>query len=152
MEPILLTQSGIEELQIQVARLEEMLKSRRASVERAVQNFGLGDEQYYDRIEVKNETLAELNRYKAILKQAKIVEEVVVHSTDSAVVGSKVNLVSPDISYDIQLVSSIEANPLKNKISIDSPLGQAVAGKRVGDIVEVVTPVGKATFKIESIA
>lgn len=150
MEPILLTQSGIEELQVQVMKLEEMLQRRRASVDRAIQNYGLGDEQYYDRLEIKNETQEELNRYKSILSKAKRVETAVA-SSGVVELGATVHLVSPDVSYEMQIVSSIEANPLKNKVSVDSPIGRSVIGKRVGDMVEVVTPVGRAQFKVESI-
>ncbi|WKZ30690.1 MAG: GreA/GreB family elongation factor [Candidatus Dojkabacteria bacterium] len=152
MEPILLTQSGIEELQMQVSKLEVMLQRRKASVNRTVEWYGSDDEQYFDRLEIKNETQAELDKYKDILRKAKSVETVTTRSTDVVELGSIVHLVNPDTHYEMQVVSSVEANPLKNKISVDSPIGQAVIGRKVGDLVDVSTPVGKAQFRVDRIS
>jgi transcription elongation factor GreA len=49
------------------------------------------------------------------------------------------------------IVGSQEAEPAQGKISNESPLGQAFFGHRVGDIIEVETPKGKAKYKIISI-
>lgn len=50
-----------------------------------------------------------------------------------------------------QLVGEWEADPASQKISHESPLGQALIGKKVGDKVEVEAPVGKITYTILSI-
>ena len=49
------------------------------------------------------------------------------------------------------IVSPHEANLREGKISVKSPIGQALLKKRVGDIVEVEVPVGKMKLRIESI-
>ncbi len=46
------------------------------------------------------------------------------------------------------LVSSIEANPKKNFLSVDSPIGKEILHNKPGDIVFVKTPVGKISVKI----
>jgi transcription elongation factor GreA len=51
-----------------------------------------------------------------------------------------------------QVVGTVEADPLEGKISDESPLGQAVLGKKVGDEVQIVTPVEAASYKIVSLA
>ena len=49
------------------------------------------------------------------------------------------------------LVSPHEANLLEHKISIKSPIGRALLGKKVGDVVEVQVPAGCQKLRIESI-
>ena len=55
-----------------------------------------------------------------------------------------------DVEY--QIVGTKEANPMENRISDESPVGQALMGHKVGDIVEVVTPAGKSKFEILKIS
>ena len=54
-----------------------------------------------------------------------------------------------DIEYVI--VGSSEADSLNNKISNESPLGAAMLGKKVGDIVKVEAPIGVVEYKIVSV-
>jgi len=62
------------------------------------------------------------------------------------------------ISYDdgeteeFKLVGSMEADPFENKISNESPLGIALMQHKIGDIVNVDSPNGGYTIKIENIA
>lgn len=50
------------------------------------------------------------------------------------------------------IVGSQEANPLKNRISDDSPFGRAMVGSAEGDTVVVEAPAGRLTFKIVSVS
>ena len=50
-----------------------------------------------------------------------------------------------------KLVGSSEASSLQNKISNESPFGQALIGAKVGDIVEVEAPAGVIKYKVLSI-
>ncbi len=60
-----------------------------------------------------------------------------------------------DVEYDeeeeYKLVGSSEASSLQNKISNESPFGQALIGAKVGDIVEVEAPAGVIKYKVLSI-
>jgi transcription elongation factor GreA len=49
------------------------------------------------------------------------------------------------------LVGEYEADPINQKISPSSPLGKALVGRKVGEVVEVEAPVGKITYKVVSI-
>lgn len=62
-------------------------------------------------------------------------------------------VVVDDGSYkrEFKIVGKIEADPADGLISNESPIGRALLGKSVGDIVEVETPNGKAGFKILNI-
>jgi len=48
----------------------------------------------------------------------------------------------------ITLVGALEARPVLGKISIESPIGRAIAGHRAGDTVKAVTPRGQSTIRI----
>jgi transcription elongation factor GreA len=52
---------------------------------------------------------------------------------------------------EFNIVSHLEADPMANKISDQSPLGVALIGKKIDDLVEVSAPAGKITYKIVSI-
>ena len=47
-----------------------------------------------------------------------------------------------------QIVGEFEADPMNKKISSTSPIGLALIGKKVGNIVEVNIPAGKVQYKI----
>ena len=49
---------------------------------------------------------------------------------------------------EYKIVGSTEANSLKGKISNESPVGKALIGAKVGDIVEVETQAGTITYKV----
>lgn len=70
---------------------------------------------------------------------------------DIVQIGSKVtvHLNGKDVLFSI--VGAQEANPMEKKISHESPLGQALLGKKIGSVVEVDAPVGKLNYKILSI-
>ena len=53
-----------------------------------------------------------------------------------------------DVENKYQIVGDYEADIVKNKISISSPLAKALIGKEVGDVVEYIAPMGKKSFEI----
>lgn len=61
-----------------------------------------------------------------------------------------------DITYDedmeFKIVGSTEANSLEGKISNESPVGQALMGKKVGDTVDVETQAGVIQYKVLDIS
>lgn len=68
-------------------------------------------------------------------------------------IGSKVALTntrSKD-SFTVMVVSSVEADPDADRISTESPLGEAIFGKKKGDKVTVQAPAGKITYEIKNI-
>lgn len=67
--------------------------------------------------------------------------------------GSKVSLKGESgKSKEYQVVGTVEADPLNGKISDQSPIGQALLGKKEADDVEIVTPAETATYKITAIS
>ncbi|HSX46720.1 MAG TPA: transcription elongation factor GreA [Patescibacteria group bacterium] len=65
-------------------------------------------------------------------------------------IGSMVTLKNHD-TKKFQVVGTVEADPLNGKISDESPIGQALLGKKVGDSVEIATPSDTNTYKVVAI-
>jgi transcription elongation factor GreA len=67
--------------------------------------------------------------------------------------GTKVKIrdIKSKEEYDYQIVGSTEADPASNRISNESPVGSALLGHQVGDIVDIEVPGGKIRFKIVNI-
>ena len=67
--------------------------------------------------------------------------------------GSSVTVVNKARKKTVyKLVGSAEAKPLEGKISNESPVGQALLDRKVGDVVEVSTPAGIAELKITKVS
>ncbi len=85
------------------------------------------------------------------LENAQIISN---NNKDVISVGSTITIsyVDDNEKEEYKIVGSLEADPFNNKISNESPIGAAVIGKKVNDIVTVETPNGSFDVKIESIA
>ncbi len=71
----------------------------------------------------------------------------------SAGIGSVVTIQDEDgDEEEYKLVSSVEADPFNNKISVDSPIGIAIKGHKTGDTVLVESPNGGYNIKIINVA
>lgn len=66
-------------------------------------------------------------------------------------VGATVSVKVAGVQHQFSIVGEWEADPANKKISDSSPLGQALVGKKVGDIVEVEAPAGKVKYTIVKI-
>ena len=92
---------------------------------------------------------ARIDELEKLLKNAEVVveEEIDVNKIN---IGCKVKLL--DVEYDEEMefyiVGSTEANSLQNKISNEAPVGRALIGKSVGDVVDVETQAGIIQYKV----
>ena len=90
-----------------------------------------------------------IEELEKLLKNAEVVveEEIDVNKIN---IGCKVKLL--DVEYDEEMefyiVGSTEANSLQNKISNEAPVGRALIGKSVGDVVDVETQAGIIQYKV----
>ena len=67
--------------------------------------------------------------------------------------GSKVELKNDKgTSKEFHVVGTVEADPLRGKISDESPIGAALLGKKVGDLIEIKTPNEVSHYKIVDIS
>jgi transcription elongation factor GreA len=65
--------------------------------------------------------------------------------------GSSVDLAGPSGTKTYLIVSEYESNPVERKLAMTSPIGAAIMGKKVGDVVNVETPNGNVQFTISAI-
>ena len=74
-------------------------------------------------------------------------------ATDKVVFGAKVTIEDIDTGEErkYQLVGPLESDISENKISVTSPLGKALIGKKIGDAINVQTPGGLRNFEIMDI-
>ncbi len=78
-------------------------------------------------------------------------EEAQRRSDGTVELGSRVRVADDEGEEEYLIVSSAEADPRNGRISISSPVGRALAGHRVGDSVEAMTPAGIRRMTIVSI-
>jgi len=73
--------------------------------------------------------------------------------TDSAAYGSKVVLYDYETEKEVEyrLVSAEESDIAKGDISITSPIGRSIVGKKVGDDIEIITPSGRKDCELRSL-
>ena len=84
-----------------------------------------------------------------LLKNAEVVVEDEI-DLEKISVGCQVKVLEMDEDEEMEfrIVGSTEANSLQNKISNESPVGHALLGKKVGDVVDVETQVGVIQYKV----
>jgi transcription elongation factor GreA len=153
-KPEYLTQEGLDALAKRVTYMKEIRRPEVAERLRlALQDGGeLTENSEYE--DAKNEQAfieAEISRMSQILLNAVVIDDT--GAKDSVQVGARVKIVEKGTkdTETYQLVGSAEANPLLGKISIESPLGKELLGKKKGDKVTVKAPDGAITFVIQEI-
>lgn len=134
------------------AELADLKKKKREVAERINRAKELGDlsenAEYQDAKEemafVEGHAL-ELEDY---INRAVIIEQ---KNGDTVTVGSTVTVKTGTREKSYTIVGANEADPLAGRISNETPLAQALLGRRVGDIVEVTVPSGKTSYTIVKI-
>jgi len=147
---ILITRSGYKDLKNE---LDDLIRNKRREVaERLKEAKDFGDltenSQYED---AKNEQAfveGRILQINDILSKAEIVLER--HNARSVKIGSSVTLknINSNETVRYRLVSSVESDPLNNKISYESPLGTSIIDKKVGSTVKVEVPAGVIKYEI----
>ncbi len=150
----ILTYAGLKKLEDE---LEDLKVNRRKEVsgkiKEAREQGDLSENAEYDAAKDEQRDIeARIEEIEKILKNAEVVVE---DEVDSSVISVGCKIEVHDMEYDedmnFQIVGSTEANSLKGKISNESPVGKALIGSKVGDIVEVEVPAGIVQYKILSI-
>ena len=153
-EDIVLTVSGKKKIEDELEQLRSFEMPALAIRIREARDLGDLSENfdYQDAKRQQGFIAGRISDLNAMLDRAQIVEAIV--GGDTVGMGSTVNL--RDLDFDDELtytiVDPISADPTNDKISISSPVGQALLGKKVGDTVEVNTPGGKSRLEILSLA
>jgi transcription elongation factor GreA len=146
-----LTQSGLDELQSELDTLAGKRTGIANAIKTAREQGDLSENAEYqaaraeqDRNEARISELEHIVQNVEIIKKPKAATKVQL--------GSVVKLKSDSKDKEFQVVGTVEADPLNGKISDESPIGQALLGKSVGDSVELVTPAESITYKVIEIS
>lgn len=146
-----LTSTGLRELEERLEYLKTVKRLEIAEEIKRARAFGdLSENAEYD--EAKNEQArieGEIVTLEKMLKTAVVVDEDEV-DFKKVNVGTFVKLLDKEFEEEVeyQIVGSAEADLSKNRISNESPVGSALMGKKVGNVVKVETPGGVLKFKI----
>ncbi|QHU92767.1 transcription elongation factor GreA [Candidatus Saccharibacteria bacterium oral taxon 488] len=141
-----ITESGQRELE---RELDE-LKSRRGEIAdkiAAARDFGdLSENAEYDAArEAQGLLETRITEIETILQNASIIQA---GSSSTVVLGSTVELEANGKTVVYTVVGPVEADPLEGKVSNESPIGQALMGKTVGDTVTISTPKGELAYTV----
>ncbi len=147
-----LTQAGIDDLN---AELEALRKKRADTAEAIKTARELGDlaenAEYQSARQEQERNDARIDEIEHILANVEVIKSK--SGKKQVGLGSKVTLKSPKgREMILQVVGTIEADPLAQKISDESPIGKALLGKKEGDDVEIKTPAETAVYKIAAVA
>ncbi len=146
-----MTESGLEKLKEELDFLKSVKRKEAAENVGIARSFGdLSENSEYD--EAKNEQAkveAQIAELEETIKHVTVISDSEIQ-TDSVRPGVTVGVL--DMEYDEEdeftIVNSHEVDPAARKISDQSPIGKALIGTKVGDIVTVEVPDGTAKFKI----
>ncbi len=146
----LLTQSGYKKLQSELEHLRVVRRKEvAAKIKDARAQGDLSENAEYDAAkEEQREIEARIAEIESIFKNCEVVAE----TTDDGKVniGCRVTLLDVEFGEEMvyDLVGPSEANIMKGSISNESPVGNAIMGREVGDVVKVDTPDGDVEYKI----
>lgn len=147
----ILTYAGLkkyeEELQdLKVNRRKEVAQK----IKEAREQGDLSENAEYDAAKDEQRDIeARIEELEKLLKNAEVVVEDEIE-LDKISIGCQVKVYDLEFDEEIEfrLVGSTEANSLQNKISNESPVGQALMGKKAGDVVDVETQAGVIQYKV----
>ncbi|MCE7936902.1 transcription elongation factor GreA [Candidatus Saccharibacteria bacterium CPR2] len=143
-----LTREGINELKSEL----HDLKAQRVGVAeqlKTAREFGdLSENAEYDAARAEQRRVElRIKEIENILQNVKVITEP--NQNDKVGIGSKVDLEECSGGNSIKtfhIVGSVEADPMENKISDESPIGKALMGKKKGEEVSITTPGGAETL------
>ena len=154
--PILLTREGHKRLREELRHLSVDKRAEIAERIRESKDHGEYSEDNSELDEVKVEQAMvenRINELKLVLSNAETLQKRKI-PTDTVGLGSRVALRDKRrrIEFEIRVVASAEANADEDLISGESPLGKALMGCAVGDIVKYEAPAGLLRYEIVGIS
>jgi len=147
----ILTYAGLKQYEDELQNLKVVKRKEVAQkIKEAREQGDLSENAEYDAAKDEQRDIElRIEELEKLLKNAEVVveEEIDVNKIN---IGCKVKLL--DVEYDEEMefyiVGSTEANSLQNKISNEAPVGRALIGKSVGDVVDVETQAGIIQYKV----
>ncbi|MCF0122395.1 MAG: transcription elongation factor GreA [Lachnospiraceae bacterium] len=150
----ILTYAGLQRLEEELHDLKVNKRKEVAeTIKEAREQGDLSENAEYDAAKNEQRDIeTRIEELENILKNVEVVVEDEA-DTDKINIGCRVGVFDMEYEEEMEffIVGSTEANSLKGKISNESPVGRALIGARVGDIVHVESPSGAMEYKILTI-
>ena len=147
----ILTYAGLKQYEDELQNLKVVRRKEVAQkIKEAREQGDLSENAEYDAAKDEQRDIElRIEELEKLLKNAEVVVEDEI-DTDKINVGCKVKLLDMEYNEEMEfyIVGSTEANSLQNKISNESPVGHALIGKGVGDVVDVETQAGVIQYKV----
>jgi transcription elongation factor GreA len=152
---LILTSSGMRKIQEELEHLRTVHRKEVADRIRDSKEYGeLSENPEYEEAKTEQAFVeGRILELKRILQNAHIIGEDEVQ-TEAVGVGSKVmvrDLGTKD-EWAYTIVGSVEADPAEDRISNESPVGEALMDKKIGDVIEIQVPEGTAKYEIIGIS
>lgn len=151
---VVLTEAGVRKIEEELRELQTVRRAEVAENIRQAKDLGdVAENPEYETAKTEQAFLeGRISELKRILSSCTVVDESDI-STDVVSIGTVVTVRDLDQNdeWDFTMVGSYEADPEADRISNESPIGEAVFGKKVGDQVEADVPAGKIRLEILSI-
>ena len=150
---VFLTKDGARKLEAELDELDLVRRPEIADRLRAARDFGDGLENA-ELLEAKDEMQRlerQIGEIKGLLGQSELIEPRRRKKGDVGL-GSWVVVDSEFGKEKFLIVGSVEADPLSNRISIGSPLGSALIGRRAGDHIEWWSPSGRLSAVVDRVS
>lgn len=148
---VFLTPEGLKRLENELDEAKTVKRKEIAEKIKHALAFGdISENAEYDQAKNEQGQLEEkISKLEDMLRNAKIIDEDEI-TTDKVGVGSKVKVLDVEFDEEMEytIVGSAEANPYDGRISNESPVGNALLGGKIDDIVDVQVPDGTIQFKI----
>ena len=147
----ILTYEGLKQYEDELHNLKVVKRKEVAQkIKEAREQGDLSENAEYDAAKDEQRDIElRIEELEKLLKNAEVVVEEEI-DLEKINIGCKVKVyeIEEDEEMEFKIVGSTEANSLQNKISNESPVGQALLGKKVGDVVDVETQVGVIQYKV----
>ncbi|GLC79601.1 transcription elongation factor GreA [Lacrimispora brassicae] len=147
----ILTYEGLKRYEDELQNLKVVKRKEVAQkIKEAREQGDLSENAEYDAAKDEQRDIElRIEELEKLLKNAEVVVEDEI-DLDKINIGCKVKVydVDEDEEMEFKIVGSTEANSLQNKISNESPVGHALVGRQVGDVVDVETQSGVIQYKV----
>jgi transcription elongation factor GreA len=152
MSRVLLTVNGAEKLQRELARLKKTERPRIIEAIAEARSHGdLSENAEYDAAKDQQGFIeGRIAELESQLSHAEIIDPKKLNVVGKVVFGAYVHLYEIDVEVEVtyQIVGELEADLELGQISLSSPIGRALIGKKEGDELEVITPGGTRGYEI----
>ena len=149
------TEDGLRKLNEELDQLKNIERAKvSAQIAEARDKGDLSENAEYDAAKEAQGLLElKISKLETIVANARVIDESQLDLSKALILSKvKIKNIANKMVMEYTLVSEKEANLKEKRISVDSPIGHALLGKSVGDVVEVQVPTGKVNFEVIEIS